>query len=333
MNMLIIGGTRFVGYLLAWRLLAGGHGVTLFNRGTHPDPFGDRVARLTGDRTTSDFEALLEGRRFDAVVDFAAYTAEDARRAVEALDGNIDQYVFISTGQVYLVREGCPQPAGEEDYEGEVLPEPDDPADREGWLYGVGKREAEDVLAAAWSRYAFPATRLRIPMVNGERDYYRRVESYLWRILDGGPILLTQGGTQLCRHVYGAEVAKAIAGLLDNGDTIGQVYNLCQEEQPTVAEVVLMLADILGAPARIAPVSAEHLEEAGLRPVDVSPFSGRWMSRLDPGKAQRELEFRHQPVRAYLEKIVAAFLAHPPASPPENYKHRSVEFALTGFSP
>ena len=37
-----------------WRLLAAGHDVTLFNRGTHADPFGGRVERLRGDRTTDE---------------------------------------------------------------------------------------------------------------------------------------------------------------------------------------------------------------------------------------------------------------------------------------
>ena len=71
MNVLIIGGTRFLGYQLAWRLIAGGHPVTLFNRGRQPDRFGERVQRLRGDRTTDDFARLLRNRSFDAAVDFA----------------------------------------------------------------------------------------------------------------------------------------------------------------------------------------------------------------------------------------------------------------------
>jgi nucleoside-diphosphate-sugar epimerase len=39
-KVLVVGGTRFVGYDLVWRLLASGHDVTVFNRGRLPDPFG-----------------------------------------------------------------------------------------------------------------------------------------------------------------------------------------------------------------------------------------------------------------------------------------------------
>ena len=79
MHVLVIGGNRFVGRLLAARLLAGGHRVTLLNRGRLLDPFGKRVERLTCDRTSPRFEHVLGGRHFDAVV-AAAFTGEDGRR-------------------------------------------------------------------------------------------------------------------------------------------------------------------------------------------------------------------------------------------------------------
>lgn len=328
MHVLIIGGTRFVGYLLAWRLLAAGHRVTLFNRGRLPDPFGNRVERLTGDRTTDDFDRLLRGRTFDACVDLAAFEARDAQRAVAVLGGCVGHYVFISTGQVYLVRAGCPRPAREADYAGPLMHEPADPATQKEWRYGVGKRDCEDVLADAWESHRFPATRLRIPMVNGERDYYRRVENYIWRLLDGGPLLVPDGGGQAVRHVYGADVARAIADMLGNGRTFGQAYNLCQEDTLTLREVLLLLGRLLGATERLVAVPSERIRTARLDPVRVSPFSGRWMSLLDGSRACRELNFRPESYAEYLPKIVAAFLASPPASPPDGYRTRAAELDL-----
>src|SRR5262249_26126329 len=113
LHVLVIGGTRFMGYHLVWRLLAGGHRVTVLNRGRTPDPFGARVGRIAGDRGL--LKKLLAGRHFDAAVDFIAYTGDDVAQAVEALPG-VAHYVLISTGQVYLVRENCPRPARESDY-------------------------------------------------------------------------------------------------------------------------------------------------------------------------------------------------------------------------
>jgi hypothetical protein len=52
------------------------------------------------------------------------------------------------------------------------------------------------------------------------------------------------------------------------------------------------------------------------------------MSFLDPARAKAELGFRHEPLGAYLDKIVTAFLAHPRADAPPGYEHRAPELAL-----
>ena len=324
MDVLVIGGTRFVGYLVVWRLLARGDRVTVFNRGTHPDPFGDRVERIRGDRTGSDFPRILAGRRFDATVDFAAYKPADVRAVIETLAERAGHYVFISTGQVYLVRQDCPKPSRELDYHGPLLPRPPNAAELPEWEYGIDKRGCEDLLAEASGR--LPSTRLRIPMVNGERDHYRRLESYLWRILDGGPVLLPDGGTEITRHVYGLDVAAAIVNLLHDERTYGQAFNLCQQEIASVFDLLGMLIERTGAPDNRMEVPRERLD--GLAPQEISPFSQRWMSVLDPSLAQRELGFSHRPLGVYLSSIVASFLSHPSTDPPPNYRHRSAELEL-----
>src|SRR5882724_11332229 len=129
MNVLVIGGNRFMGLSLVWRLLCQSHRVTLLNRGNLPDPFGDRVERIRADRSTDAFDHALAGRTFDRVIDFAGFSADDASRAVRVLAGQVGHVVFISTGQVYLVREGCPWPAREEDYDGPTMPQAPSPAD------------------------------------------------------------------------------------------------------------------------------------------------------------------------------------------------------------
>lgn len=331
-RILIIGGTRFMGYQLVWRLLAAGDAVTTLNRGQHPDPFGDRIERLHADRTSPAFQEALLGREFDAAVDFAAFNADDARGAVEALSDRVGHYVFISSGSVYLVREGasipCSEPLSESAYPGPLGAPPTSPDDLADWRYGAGKRAAEDVFREAWTERHFPATRLRLPIVNGERDPSRRLESYLWRILDGGPVLLPDGGLTITRHVYSADVAHAIADLLGRQTTFGDAFNLSQDEQPTVRQLVRMLSDLLGAPDRTQDISPSALAEVGLLSPAISPFSGPRSSRLDPSRAKNELGFRPEPLPHYLSKIVAVFLSHPPALPPEGYRGRDLELTL-----
>ncbi|MCK6546734.1 NAD-dependent epimerase/dehydratase family protein [Myxococcota bacterium] len=332
-NVLVVGGTRFVGYLLVWRLLARGARVTLFNRGTTPDPFGDAVERVHGDRTSDALAQLLRAhaKRFDAIVDFAAYHPSEVSAVVDAVKaaGADPHYVFVSTGQVYLVRAERRWPAREEDYDGPLMPEPtDDPDEHDEWSYGVEKRACEDVIRRAHASFGFGGTVLRIPMVNGERDHHRRVEGYLWRMLDHGPIVLPGGGEHVTRHVYGADVARLVAAILGRRETFGHAYNLSQDEQPTLVELLELVAGLLGVRPTFVPVPRDAIENAGLRDVAVSPFSGTWMSRLDPTRAKRELAFVHRPLATYLDNVVQAFLSHPPETRPDGYAHRAKELEL-----
>ncbi|CAA9262412.1 MAG: hypothetical protein AVDCRST_MAG93-2245, partial [uncultured Chloroflexia bacterium] len=70
MNILILGGTIFLGRHLTAAALERGHTVTLFNRGRHPNPFPE-VEYLQGDRD-GGLQAL-EGRRWDVVIDTSGY--------------------------------------------------------------------------------------------------------------------------------------------------------------------------------------------------------------------------------------------------------------------
>ncbi|MCP9910357.1 NAD-dependent epimerase/dehydratase family protein, partial [Cyanobium sp. BA20m-p-22] len=81
MEILVMGGTRFVGKPLVERLLAQGHSLTLFTRGRNPLPAG--VEHLAGDRSTPEGLQPLAGRRFDVIVDSSGRTVEDSRAVVE----------------------------------------------------------------------------------------------------------------------------------------------------------------------------------------------------------------------------------------------------------
>lgn len=285
-HVLVIGGTRFVGRLLVARLLARGDRVTLFNRGTHPDPFGERVEQLRGDRGTPDFSRLLVKRTFDAVVDFAAYQGRDVERAIDTFEGRIGHYVFISTGSVYLVRKDLAPPFREADYDGPLIPRDD-----EGWDYGVGKRACEDALTA---RPSFPSTRLRIPVVNGPRDYYGRLETYVRRIFARQPLRVSNLERRV-RHVDAMEVARTIQLLLGDPRAIGEAFNQTHDETPTLRELFTML---------MRELALEVPLEEGETSVDDSPFEAVG-SFLDPAKI-RALGIDHAP----LERTLARTCGH-----------------------
>lgn len=99
MNVLVIGGTTFLGPHLVTALLVGGHRVTTFNRGRATAVQPPEVERVVGDRTV-DVD-LLRGRAFDAVVDTCGYVPRVVGLSLDALARSIGIYAFVSTVSVY----------------------------------------------------------------------------------------------------------------------------------------------------------------------------------------------------------------------------------------
>ena len=99
--------------------------VAVFNRGQTRDDLPEEVERLRGDRTNAEeIKRALGRREFDLVIDTTLYTGAEAEAAVELFRGRAGRYIFLSTGQVYLVRVGAERPYTEDDYAGPVMAEP-----------------------------------------------------------------------------------------------------------------------------------------------------------------------------------------------------------------
>lgn len=328
MNILIIGGTRNLGHFLALALLNAGHRVTIFNRGRTRDQLPESVERLRGDRTQPDQIAAALGRRtFDAVVDTTLYKEEDAHAIIRLLRDRTGHYIFLSSGQVYLVLEGARRPFTEDSYPGLLMPAPvENTFSYEEWQYGMDKRRCEDALRAAWEREKFPYTALRLPMVNSERDHFFRLYNYILRLDDGGGIIAPSTPNYPLRHVYAGDVVQAMMRAIERGKGEGKVYNISQEETLTLDDFIGLLASIMGVETQIIRVPRARLQADGLLP-DCSPFSERWMSELDNARSKTDLGMVYTPVETYLSAIVAHYRAYPPPIP-SSYRRRKVELSI-----
>src|SRR5688500_19959640 len=99
MKLLVLGGTKFLGRHLVEIALAGGHEVTLFNRGQlNPELFPE-VEKLRGDRDVG-LDAL-RGRRWDAVVDTSGFVPRVVRDSAKLLADSAEHYTFVSSVSVY----------------------------------------------------------------------------------------------------------------------------------------------------------------------------------------------------------------------------------------
>lgn len=326
MQVLVIGGSRFIGLAVVQRLLMDGHRITLLNRGRTPDPFGTRVSRVLGDRSDpATLQRAVLRRDFDVVVDIIAFREEDTRSAVERFAGKIGHFIHVSTASVYLIRDRVLCPFREEDFAGRLAPKTE--ATSASWTYAYHKRRCELVLAQAWEADQFPYTALRLPMVVGPRDYTERAQAYLERLVDGGPVILPDGGLNAWGFLWVHDVAEAIAANLMNANAFGRPYNLAQREVVSLRQFVETAAADLGQRASLASVPSEWLNRINLGTA-FSPYTHDHDIVLDISAAQRDLLFEPTPFLSWSAQLVADFRSHWDGTPSRLYATRPLELRL-----
>ena len=186
LNLLILGGTGFLGPHQVEHALARGHRITLFNRGrSGPGLYGDRVEVLIGNRDTRTDQGLtaLEGaRRWDAVIDNSGYLPRHVRDSATLLRDRVDRYVYVSTVAVY-------DPSGGEviDESSPLRPLPDPAHEEMSWTnYGPQKAECDRVVRALFGERA---TIVRPTYIVGPGDDTDRFTYWVERAAQGGDLL------------------------------------------------------------------------------------------------------------------------------------------------
>jgi 2'-hydroxyisoflavone reductase len=199
MQLLIIGGTRFLGRALVEAALAGRHEVTLFNRGqSNPDLFSD-LEHLQGDR---DGElAVLKGRRWDAVIDTCGYVPRIVRASAEMLATAVDHYTFISTISVYAdfgiigIDEYAPLGTMEDETIEEIT----------GETYGPLKVLCEQAVDEAMGMRSL---HVRSGLIVGPHDPTDRFTYWPVRVARGGQMLAPGDPNQAVQFIDVRDIAK-----------------------------------------------------------------------------------------------------------------------------
>ena len=208
LDILILGGTGFIGPHQVNYALERGHRVTIFNRGrTNPEMFRGKVEQLTGDRA-NNLESL-KGRKWDAVIDNSAARADSApewlKLSAAALKDSVHQYLFISTRSVYKDTSRVPMTA-----DAPTLT----PADEQGnRSYGLAKAEAE---RAAHAIMPGRVTIVRPGLIIGPGDETDRYTYWPLRIARGGEILAPGDGTDRVQQIDVRDLDEFVIKLVED---------------------------------------------------------------------------------------------------------------------
>jgi len=236
MNILVIGGTRYIGKHLVRKLLDRGHEVTIATRGLTPDVFGDEVKRIRFDRTDREsVKRELSDRKFDVAYDNINYSPYDTESILECI--HTKRYIFTSSSAVYSGGRNLK----EEDF---------DPyhylirmGRRTDFEYGEGKRLCESVL---FQNYKIKACAVRFPIAIGKDDYTRRLYSYVEHIARGEKMNIDNAEARFSM-IESTQAGEFLAFLADRKET-GPI-NAAAKGHKSVAEFVKISEEILGKEA------------------------------------------------------------------------------------
>lgn len=223
MDILIIGGTRFIGPVLVEDLLKRGHRVSLFNRGNNPRVFSKPVTEYRGDREQG-FEIH---KKFDAIIDLCAYDGKQSERALTELQ--CDYFLHISTAAAYATPSVFPL---REEYPIGLWPQ---------WgTYNVNKVQAEKAVLNSTVPHAI----LRPVFILGKHNHPNREQFLYSRLKSQVPICIPGNGEAVVQFVFVQDVARALTILVEN--TITGIFNCSGDEAVTLNTLVTAMAKIVG---------------------------------------------------------------------------------------
>ncbi|MBA2619276.1 MAG: SDR family oxidoreductase [Rubrobacter sp.] len=270
MDLLVLGGTRFLGRHLVAAALERGHRVTLFNRGESNPGLFPPVEELRGERG-GDLSAL-RGRSWDAAIDTSGYLPREVRASAELLVDSVGHYTFVSSISVYesFVRTGM-------DEDAPVLAPPDPEPEELDWdLYGALKAGCEREAEAAMPGRVLV---VRPGMIVGPHDYTDRFPYWRHRVAEGEEVLAPGDPEQQVQLIDARDLAGWMLRMTEEGRT--GVYNATGPEyRLTMRGMMEEIRAATGSDARFVWASEEFLLEAGVKPWEEMPL---WVPRAMAG--------------------------------------------------
>lgn len=235
-RILFLGGNGMIGSAAAREAVASGAELTIVTRSAPRRPVPEGVRVLNGDvRDPAALRSLLGDERWDAVVNWVAFTPGDLDGHVDHFGERAGQYVLISTCSVF----GRPVP---------LLPITESSPRRQPVFgYARDKIACELAVEEAYREHGFPVTIVRpfhtydettVPLLSG----WTAVE----RMRSGEPVVVHGDGTSVWSLTHSSDFARAFVPLLGEGRAIGESVNVVSGEALTWDQIHLELARAAG---------------------------------------------------------------------------------------
>ncbi|NNE99883.1 MAG: NAD-dependent epimerase/dehydratase family protein, partial [Pyrinomonadaceae bacterium] len=262
LNILVLGGTNFVGPAIVNAGIKNGHKITLFNRGiTNPGLFPD-LRLIKGDREHGEkaYEPL-QNHKWDAVIDVWAQKSQLVDDATKALQQHTKHYSFISSIAVY------------QNFQEVGLNESSDVvklgSDKTKWNYPEEKVASEKLIS---ERFPKAHSILRAGPIKGWRDPALDLLYWLVRLKKNQDILAPGSGKDPLQFINVKDVGRFAVKTIEN--KITGVYNSTGPRKETLRwdEFLKLSKKHLRSKSKLHWASEEFLRKNKVRSFDDLPL-------------------------------------------------------------
>jgi nucleoside-diphosphate-sugar epimerase len=252
MRTVIVGGKGHVGTYLVPRLVEAGHAVVCITRGKRepylPNGAWKWVESISADRAAEEADGSF-GRRIaalkpDVVIDMICFKLDSARQMVEALRGQVQE--FLHCGTIWVHGPSAVVPTTEL--------QPRHPFGD----YGIQKASIEAYLLDEARRNGFPATILHPGHIVGQgwaplNPAGHFTPQAFARIARGEELALPNLGLETVHHVHADDVAQAFMQALANwSSAVGESFHVVSPQALTLRGYAEAMFAWFGQPAKLS---------------------------------------------------------------------------------
>ena len=321
-HYLITGGMGFIGSHLAEALVTRGHHVTVVDNlstgrfenivhlTSHPlfrFAIEDIMNETVMDRLVSECDVVVHlaaAVGVQLIVENPTHTIETNVLGTHAVLRMANRYrkrtLVASTSEVY--GKGIRTPFREED--DVVL----GPTTKSRWAYACSKMLDEFLALAYWREQELPTVVFRLFNTVGPRQrgrYGMVVPRFVRQALHGEPITVYGDGTQSRAFCDVADVVRAIIGLAEHPDAVGQVFNIGSTREITIRGLAELVKKELDSDSEIVFIPYEKAYGPG--------FEDMKRRVPDISKIQNLLGWRPEiPLEQTVHRIAQYMRSHEP---------------------
>lgn len=243
MKILILGGTGAMGRFLVKELAARGDEVFVTTRyaANKQEKDGYNISYIQGNAHDDGFLKTLMRERWNAVVDFMAYSTDEFKHRYRFLLDNTEHYIFLSSARVYADSE---TPITEES------PRLLDVCRDARYLatdeYALAKARQENLLrSSGYKNWTIVRPYITYSDERLQLGVFEK-ENWLYRALQGRTIVFPK---DIAEHyttmTYGGDVAKGIAMLAGNDKAKAQTFHIAGPQSMKWKDILAIYLDTI----------------------------------------------------------------------------------------